>query len=142
SNDVATISCARAPDATARHSAAMVVTRTAVFVAIFRSFGGSLPVLECVKGRECSSPLSPPRLFVRADAARNLADDFVSEQRVRRMEAARARIAEQPLELALLEHAEAAREIERAIGDAERGFDRPVLQRHDSQEPVRSDPSF
>ena len=55
------------------------------------------------------------------------------------MEAACAAIAEEPLELALLEHAEAAREIERAVGNAERRFDRTMLHRHQPRKPVRTD---
>src|SRR5439155_12643920 len=85
--------------------------------------------------------LPPPRLFVRADAERDLADNLVRQQRVGWMEPPSARVAEQPLELALLEHPEAARQIERAIDDAERGFDGSMLARHDPQEPVGSDPT-
>src|SRR5258708_38891231 len=86
--------------------------------------------------------LSPARLFVEADAERDLADDLVAQRRVGRMETAGAAIAEQPLQLALLEHPEAAREIERAIDDAERRFRRPVLEGDDAQEPVRPDAPF
>ena len=85
----------------------------------------------------CGADLAPARLLVGADAERDLADDFVRQQRVRRMEPAGARVAEQPLELALLEHAEAAREIERAVGDAERRLDRVILHRDDAQRTSR-----
>ena len=43
------------------------------------------------------------------------------------MEAAGARVAEQPLELARLEHAEAAGDVDRAIDDPPGAFDRAVL---------------
>ena len=89
------------------------------------------------------SSLTPSWLFVGADAERDLADDFVREQRVGRMEPAGARVAEQPLELALLEHAEAARQIERAIRHAERAL-QPTLCfiATDLEEPVRADAPF
>lgn len=51
------------------------------------------------------------------------------------MEASRAAVAEQPFELALLEHAEAAGQIESA---AEGAFDGVVLHRDQPQEPVRA----
>ena len=79
----------------------------------------TLPVLDA----RCKESYTPARLFVGADPERDLADDLVGQQRIRRMEASGAAIAEQPLELALLEHPEAARQIERAVGDAERGLD-------------------
>src|SRR4030095_10923809 len=63
--------------------------------------------------------LTPSGLFVWINPQRDLADDFVREQRVGRMELARAGVAAQPLELALLEHAEAAGDIERAVRHAE-----------------------
>ena len=58
------------------------------------------------------------------------------------MEAAGAAITEQPLELALLEHPEAAGQIERAIGNPERGFDGAMLHRDQPQEPVGPDAAF
>jgi len=58
-------------------------------------------------------------LLVRIDPKRQLGHELVRKRRVRRMEAAGAAIAEQPFELALLEHAEATRQVERAIDDAE-----------------------
>ena len=58
------------------------------------------------------------------------------------MKATRAAVAEQPLELALLEHPESAGQIERAIGNPERGFDRAVLHRDQPQEPVGPDAAF
>src|SRR4029079_8077238 len=69
------------------------------------------------------SELSPSRLFVGIDAKRHLPHNLVREQWIRRVELAGARIAEKALELALLEHTEAAREIQRAVGDAERALD-------------------
>src|SRR5262245_50263099 len=77
------------------------------------------------------SALAPTRLLVRIDPQRDLADDFVREQRVGRMEPARARIAEEPLELALLEHAEAAGDIECAVRHAECSLDNLVIHRHE-----------
>ena len=58
------------------------------------------------------------------------------------MEPAGAAVAEQPLELALLEHAEAARKIERPIDDAKRRFHGSMLGRKEPQQPVRPDPAF
>ena len=86
--------------------------------------------------------LSPSRLLVRANPKRDLADELVREQRIRRMEPAGAAVAEQPLELALLEHAEAARKIERPIDDVERRFHSPMLDRKEPHQPVRPDPAF
>ena len=45
------------------------------------------------------------------------------------MEPAGAAVAKQPLEFAFLEHAEAARKIERPIDDAERRFHCPMFDR-------------
>src|SRR6185503_12900897 len=83
--------------------------------------------------------LTPARLLVGVDAERNLADDFVRQQRVGRVELPRPGVAEQPLELALLEHAEAAGEIQRAVGHAEGGLHHLVLHREDLDEPVGAD---
>jgi len=60
----------------------------------------------------------------------------VCQRRIRRVEPAGAAIAEQPLELALLEHPESAREIEGAIDDPERAFDGVILGGNDLHRPV------
>src|SRR4030095_2821149 len=86
--------------------------------------------------------LTPSRLLVRVDPERDLADDFVREQRVGRMELACARVAEQAFELALLEHAEAAGQVECAVGDTERRLDDLVLHGDEPQEPVGTDAAF
>ena len=64
--------------------------------------------------RAASCRLPPARHLVWIDAERHLADHFVRERGVRRMEAAGAGVAEQALQLALLEHPEPARDLERA----------------------------
>src|SRR2546423_7354685 len=64
------------------------------------------------------------------------------EQRIGRWDPAGAAVAEQPLELALVEHAEAARKIERPIDDAECRFYRPMLDRKEPYQPIRPDPTF
>src|SRR4029434_2279548 len=67
------------------------------------------------------APVAPEvtlsRLLVRVYPALDRGGDFVCEQRVGRMELAVARVAEQAFELALLEHAEAAGQVECAVGD-------------------------
>src|SRR6266542_2506164 len=66
--------------------------------------------------------LAPARLLVQADAERGLAHDLVRQQRVGGMEAARADVTIQPLELVALEHARAAGARQRQVDDL-----RPVL---------------
>src|SRR5258708_36881385 len=81
------------------------------------------------------SLLSPPRLFVRIDPQADLANELVSEERIRWMEPPGAAVAEQPLQLALLEHPESAGEIQRAIDDAEGGFYGAMPRRPHVEEP-------
>src|SRR4029079_14060784 len=82
--------------------------------------------------------LTPARLLVGAYPERDLADDLVGQRGVGRVEASGTGVAEQAFELALLEHAEAARQVERQVGDLECVADRVMLHRHQLQEPVGS----
>src|SRR4029079_7809570 len=62
--------------------------------------------------------LAPSWLLVGIDAERYLTHNLVRQQWIRGVELAGTRVTKQPFELALLEHAEPAGEIEGALGDA------------------------
>src|SRR5437016_3425274 len=123
--------CAKAREAIA--TSTRVATATAYFPLTFPLLNFSTFPL---------SRLAPPWLLIGTDAERDLTHDFVRQQRIGRMELSCPRIAEQPLELALLEHAEAARQIQRAVGDAECRVNHLVLDRENLYEPVRADAPF
>src|SRR5436190_363171 len=70
---------------------------------------------------------APAGLLTEVDAQRGLGDDLVRQHRVRRMEAAATGVAEDPLELAGLEHAGAAGHAHGGVDDLPARLDRVVL---------------
>src|SRR5262249_53665567 len=80
---------------------------------------------------------SPPAgLLAEANAECSLAHDLMGQDRIGGMEAAAAGVAEQPLELARLEHAGAAAQLHRHVDDLEARLHRVLLGRDDLGRPA------
>src|SRR4030081_391812 len=96
----------------------------------------SLRVPRCSRSLLFRSP--PAGLLVGADAEERLPDDLVRQHRVRGVNAAEPRIAEQPLEAGAPEDPEPAAEIPRAIHDSPRPLDGVVLGGEQLGDPHRA----
>src|SRR5262249_14199158 len=79
--------------------------------------------------------LTPARLLVRIDPEAQLAHELVSERRVRGLDPAQARAAQEPRDAGRGEEAEAAGELERQIPHLPGALDSPVLGRDDLERP-------